>query len=125
MTYREDDDLRLDQLTEAERLAFGALLRILVALDGEISDEERAVLEAQAADLGEEDYWAMIEQASEEVDAERARKLAEAVTRQPVRDLIFASLYEAATAGTITESEMLLLDELRNMWGVLERTLDD
>jgi hypothetical protein len=126
MVYRNDEITRIDQLTDEEQLAFGALMRLMVSIDGEISADERALLEDQAAELGEDAFWDMIDRAAEEASGpEQARSLAERVMRQPVRDLVFGLLYEASTAGTITDREMALLDELRTLWNVVDRPLDD
>lgn len=126
MGYRSEEITQIDQLNDAERLAFGALMRLMVALDGEISDDERMLLGDLAAELGEDAFWDMIDRAAEEAsEPAQARTLAEAVLRQPVRELILGSLYETATAGTITDREMTLLDELRALWGIVDRALDD
>lgn len=126
MAYRDDEITQIDQLSADERLAFGALVRLMVAADGEISAAERTLLEDQAAELGEDAFWDMIDQAAEKASRpEETRALTAAVTRQPVRELIYGALFEIATAGTITEREMAVLDELRERWGIVVTALDD
>lgn len=126
MAYRDDEITQIDQLSADERLAFGALVRLMVAADGEISAAERTLLEDQATELGEDAFWDMIDQAAEKASRpEETRALTAAVTRQPVRELIYGALFEIATAGTITEREMAVLDELRQRWGIVVTALDD
>jgi uncharacterized tellurite resistance protein B-like protein len=120
-----DERLGLDDLTDEEKLAFGALLRAMVSLDGTYSGEEKAMFKVLADDLGDEAFWAMLERASKEVkDAGQLLALADEVTRPQARELLFYGVNATAQAGGVAEPEGQLLDELRAKWG-LERDASD
>lgn len=126
MTYRSDEHIGLDRFETHERLAFGKLLRSLVAADRTATGTERQALDDLAAELGEADFWDMVEQARMGIpSSDELRALAASVERQPVRNLIYESLYAVAMADTISEGEMSLLEELRVMWGVAVTPLED
>jgi hypothetical protein len=112
-----DERLGLDDLTDEEKLAFGALLRAMVSLDGTYSGEEKAMFKVLADDLGDEAFWAMLERASKEVkDAGQVLALADEVTRPEARELLYYGLYATAQAGGVGEREEALLGELRDKW---------
>jgi len=112
-----DERLGLDDLTDDEQLAFGALLRAMVSMDGTYSDEEKAMFKVLAEELGTEAFWAMLERASKEVkDAGQILALADDVTRPEARELLFYGLYATAQAGGVGKQETALLDELRGKW---------
>jgi hypothetical protein len=115
----------LDDLTDEEKLAFGGLLRAMVSMDGTFSDDEKAMFRLLAKELGEDDFWAMLERASKEVkDAGQLLALADEVTRPQARELLFYGVNATAQAGGVAEPEGQLLDELRAKWG-LERDASD
>lgn len=112
-----DERLGLDDLTDEERLAFGALLRAMVSLDGSYSGEEKAMFRVLATELGEKEFWAMLERASKEVkDAGQVLALADDVTRPEARELLFYGLYATAQAGGGGSKEEALIEELRTKW---------
>ena len=112
-----EERLGLDDLTDDEQLAFGALLRAMVSMDGTFADEEKAMFRLLAKELGEEAFWAMLERASEEVkNAAQVIALANEVTRPEARELIFYGVNATAQAGGVEEREAALLDELRKKW---------
>lgn len=114
----------LEDLEDDERLAFGALLRAMVSMDGTYSPEERAVFKVLADDLGAEAFWAMVKQAAEVRDPAEILALAKKVERAPARELIYYGVNATAQAGDVAASEAALLTELRTMWG-LEAPADD
>jgi len=107
----------LEELDAAERLAFGAVLHAVIAVDGSYSPDEHQVLTDLAQRLGPDLFWATLEHAGETVeDAAHAKRLAEEVTREVAREVIFYAAYEASQADTISSAEMKLLEELAAMW---------
>ncbi|MEM1031423.1 MAG: hypothetical protein AAF928_04275 [Myxococcota bacterium] len=119
-----DERMGLEDLEDDERLAFGALLRAMVSMDGTYSPEERAVFKVLADDLGAEAFWAMVKQAAEVRDPAEILALAKKVERAPARELIYYGVNATAQAGDVAASEAALLTELRTMWG-LEAPADD
>jgi len=113
------DETTLRALTQKERLAFGAVMHAVIAVDGSYSPEEHDILADLARRLGEKDFWAALEQAGETVeDAAHAKRLAEGVTREVAREVIFYAAYEASQADTISSAEMDLLEQLAQMWNL-------
>lgn len=114
-----DERFGLDDLNDDEQLAFGALLRAMVSMDGKYSDEEKAVFKVLAEDLGSEVFWAMLDRAAQEVtDPAQILELAKGVERAEARELLFYGINATAQAGEVAKPEAALLAELRAMWGL-------
>lgn len=121
-----EERLGLDDLTDDEQLAFGALLRAMVSLDGEFSDKEKAMFRVLADELGHDAFWAMLDRASKEVkDARRTLALADGVTRPEARELLFYGLFATAKAGGEAKQEQALLEELRAKWDLKAAETED
>jgi len=115
----DEERFGLDDLNDDEKLAFGALLRAMVSMDGTYSTEEKAVFKVLAEDLGEEPFWAMLDRASKEVTSPaKILELAKGVDRREARELLFYGINATAHAGAVKEPEAALLGELRTMWGL-------
>jgi hypothetical protein len=124
MPYRERNEHRIADLSEEEQLAFGCLLRLLVS--GELGPAPVEALDALAIDLGEDDFWLMLDHAGEEMHgADHTHQLASAISRPPVQALIYACLAEVAMAGAMSPAELAILEGLRRLWSIEERTLED
>ncbi len=109
----------LEDLDEAERLAFGAVLHAVIAVDGSYSPDEHEVLADLARRLGEDLFWAALDEAGKTVeDAAHAKRLAEGVKSEVARETIFYAAYEASQADTISSAEMDLLEALAKMWNL-------
>jgi hypothetical protein len=122
--YRLGGPLALDDLSGDERLAFGAVLRLVAVLDAQ--SDEREALAAMAAELGEEAFWDALDRAEHEVEGpDHARQLAEAVERQEARELIYACASQLAFAGAFSSDAASVLGSLREMWSIAERVLVD
>lgn len=114
-----DDRYGLEDLTDDETLAFGALLRAMVSMDGKFSDEEKAMFKVLGDELGAEDFRALLDRASKEVQGPaQILELADNVTRQKARELIYYGVNATAMAGGVTGPEQGLLDELKRKWGL-------
>lgn len=126
-------------LTSEELLAFAGLVRWLVRLDGQFSEDEEAAIEEVAVDLfsggategpyrgaaetanaaAPEAIWDLIERAGELLpDEEALRRLARGVTRQEARERIYGALYVVASSDVISKQEWPFLEWLEKEWGV-------
>jgi len=123
-TYRDTDLLRLDELLPHERLAFGALIGVVLTTGPHGGAAEEQALAALATELGEELFWAMVDEANATVTSlQQAHHLATQVERGPAQALIYTTVAELAMPGSICPEEMVVLDELRRLWGLEERGL--
>ncbi len=115
--------MKLDQMTEGEKQALGALVRVLVGVDGEYSPAEVAGLEKTAEYLGEDEFWQLINDSGhQQLDQEALEGLAKAVDRPESREAIYGVLFGIAAAGTVVSGEGKLLDWLADSWGLETRT---
>jgi hypothetical protein len=125
-------------LTGEERLAFAGLVRWLVRLDGKFTEEEAAAIDAVAEDIfgnvevgggpyrpAPEDrpadpaaIWSLLDQAGEELEEPHVRRLAEGVTRQAAREVIYGALYEIAASDVIAKQEWPFFEWLEQEWGI-------
>lgn len=117
----------IDELSHAELLALGGLLRLLVRLDGRFSDAEREALrqvasmvgEAGAAPIGEERLFAILDEAASTLtDDEALRSAALGVTRPEARGAIHAAVTFVANVDVAPDRELSLLDWLAREWNL-------
>ncbi|MEM9068707.1 MAG: hypothetical protein AAGE52_09380 [Myxococcota bacterium] len=118
MTYR-DQISKIDDLESHEQLALGGLLRVLIRLDGQFSEEEEAFLEEAAAEIGGRDaLWRVISRSAQKCpDDDSIRAHAQKVIRPEARLMIRETIEIVAKADTITEGEQKLLDWVAELWG--------
>jgi len=126
-------------LTDSELLAFCGLVRYLVRLDGQSSEQERVAIaqvgpnlaavtglvnspyrEApEGTDKGDERFWSMMDRAVVTLpDDASIRATALCVERPEARQEIYAALHEVAATDTINAPERSLLEWLSSEWGV-------
>jgi hypothetical protein len=118
VTYRDNHALTIADLKLDEQLAFGTLLR-RVMIDNLDRQAEAQLLDALATELGEDEFWIMIDRAVEEMETpDQAHALATGVKRRSVQSLIYAVVAEVAMVGTMSAGQMAILDELQRMWGI-------
>lgn len=111
--------MKLDEMQDAERQALGTLVRVMVGVDGEYSATEAAGLQQAAAELGEDQFWALLDDAKgRHVDDGVVEAHAKAVERAAAREVIYGVLFGIATAGSIVQREGRLLDWLAETWGL-------
>lgn len=111
--------MKLDEMQDAERLALGTLVRVMVGVDGEYSAAEAAGLQQAATDLGEEQFWALLAEAGgRHVDDDVVEAQVKAVDRGPAREAIYGVLFGIAASGSIVQREGRLLDWLAQAWGL-------
>ncbi len=111
--------MALDALDHGEKLALVGLVRLMIRLDGEFSEEERAMLDDIVDELGEAEFDKLAAEVAEKMQTEdQVRYYAERVERKEAREQIFEVLYALAIPGSIVAAESALLDWLRDRWGL-------
>lgn len=112
--------MTLADLTAAERLALGGLVRVIIRADGSFSEEEESRIDTIGDELGgREQLWRAISDSAQAFrDDPAIRAAALAVTRPEVRELILEVMAGVAAADSISPKEMSLIDALRKEWGV-------
>ncbi len=111
--------MKLDDLTHAEQLVLGGLLRLLLRSDGQFSEAEEATLgrigERIAGDAAR--LWKAISQSAQAYPDDAAiRASAKSVDRREARLMIRALMEEVAAGDSITEPEQQLLSWLHELW---------
>ncbi len=115
--------MNLEQMTDSEQQALGALVRVLVGVDGEYSAAEVAALQKTAEYLGEDEFWRLVKDSGHRhLDQEVLAELANAVERPEGREAIYGVLFGIAAAGTVVDEEGKLLNWLAETWGLETRT---
>ncbi len=116
--------MKLDQMTDSEKQALGALVRVFVGVDGEYSAAEVARLQKTAEYLGEDEFWQVLDDSGHHhIDREVLKTRADEVERPEAREAIYGVLFGVAAAGTVDGEEGKLLDWLAEAWE-LETTAD-
>ncbi len=112
--------MKLDQMTDNEKQALGALVRVFVGADGEYSAAEVARLQKTAEYLGEDEFWRVLDDSGHQhIDQEA---MATAVERPEAREAIYGVLFGVAAAGTVDGEEGKLLDWLAESWELETKT---
>ncbi len=115
--------MNFEQMTDSEKQALGALVRVLVGIDGEYTAAEVAGLQKTAEYLGEEEFWKLLEDSGHRhLDREVLAEMAGEVDRPEGREAIYGVLFGIAAAGTVVDEEGQLLDWLADVWGLETRT---
>jgi hypothetical protein len=111
--------MKIEDLDELDRLAFGGLIRLIVESDRHFSEEEEAQIGAigDALGVGHHGIWRMISDAAQAYpsDAE-VREAAADVPPGPGRDLILASLQRIVNADGVAAEELGVLEWLEGIW---------
>jgi hypothetical protein len=134
----------LDDLSDAESLALGGLLRLMIRIDGSFSQAEEEVLGELAEELSRQGsdgatyrgqavvqadpqaIYTIIDRAGRALENDDAiREAARAVTRPEAREIIYGALFAVATADTISTGEGALLTWLEETWELAVETVDD
>ena len=111
--------MKLADLSQPEKEAFAALIRLLVRADSAFSADEAAELRELASEVGESEFDALMEDAATwEDDEDDVKQRATAVERQDIREEIYGALYVIATSGGTDERENDLLDWLAETWNL-------
>jgi len=138
---------KIEHLTMPEQMALAGLMRMIVRLDGRLTDDEQRAIASVAAQvtldtdtpgagpfrdassiepLGEVRFLELIQIAGEEFPDDAAvREAVLEVKRTEAREAIFAFIYEVAAANGVTKGENKLLDWLTEHWELQVSTVAD
>lgn len=111
--------MRIEELSEQERLALGGLIRLMIRSDGDFSEEEEARIDAigELRAGGRAAMWKLISASAQALPDEKAtRAAASEVARADAQATILAVLTSIAEEGGITATEKTLLEWLRGTW---------
>jgi len=107
----------LHGLDDAEQVAFGGLLRMMIRKDGEFSDAEEARVDALGGGEGREAIWRLISRSAQELRDDPAIRLAAGrITRPEAREYILDALTQVAAADGTNDAEAAMLTWLRSIW---------
>ena len=110
--------MTLEELSEAEQTVLLALVGLTARLDGEVTEEELALLDRIGDHLGRDRFEAVRERAAQFTDGNAILEAARAVERPAARSVIFELVYDMASSDTIATGESELLERLRELWSL-------
>ena len=111
--------MSLKELADDEKAVFAALVRLMVRLDMNFSDEEAGAIQKISNELGHKDFWALMEKsATADTSADDVLARAKSVERKEAQELIYGNLYELSVEGGIEPAEAELLDRLAAQWSL-------
>jgi hypothetical protein len=106
----------LSDLNDAEQSLLARLIYLLVRADREFSAAEHTFIEELDGKI-DGGIWSTLEEAtSTEDDADAVMKMAESITSQEARELIYGTLYELSLVDSISSGENDLLERLALGW---------
>lgn len=109
--------MELHDLDDAEQLAFGGLLRMMIRKDGDFSEAEEARVDALSGSAGREAIWRLISRSAQELrDDASIRLAATRISRPESRAYILDSLSQVAAADGTNDAEAQMLTWLRSIW---------
>ena len=112
--------MRIQDLDDAERIALGGLLRLMIRSDGDFSEEEEeTVNQLGERHLGEPGgVWRLISASAQACPSDdEIRAAAQKVERGEARTLITSILEEVAAGDEVSDEERELLSWLGDAWG--------
>ena len=112
--------MKMSDLTAAERLALGGLVRLLVRADGDFTEAEEETVNRIGEELGGAGMlWAAVSDSAQALRTdEEARRAGLAIERPEVRALVLAVLGRIARSDALAPSEEGILLALQSRWGV-------
>jgi hypothetical protein len=113
--------MTLDDLSQPEQVVLLALVGLMARMDGTVSQDELALLEQIADEIGEKRFEAARDAAAALADGAAILQAAKDVERREAREVIFELVYGIAVPDTIDESEAAMLNELAALWGLPQR----
>jgi hypothetical protein len=105
-------------LDDAEQLAFGGLLRMMIRKDGDFSEAEETRVDALGeANGGRDVIWGVISRSAQALRDDAAiRAAAGRVERPEARALMLDMLTQVAAADGTSAGEDAMLEWLRSIW---------
>ena len=111
--------MRLSDLSKEERLALIGWAKLVIRADKEFTNEEAEELKKLAVEMGTGLFNEAVADAKAQLKSvDDLKVLAEKITSQEARELIFSVLYDIAVPGTIVDSEARVLQWLAKTWNV-------
>jgi len=92
-----------------------SLVRHIVRVDGRITPGERDSLHDIAAELGEDEFWEILQSKEETLPF---KQCVAAVDRTETQELIFDVVMTVAMVGSMDQGETTLLEKLAEGWGI-------
>lgn len=117
--------MELKDLNADERIALVALVGLVVQQNNRVTDSEANRVARDIAAVGDEAYSDAAAEADRRfADQAALRAFLAGIERQEARELIYATVLDAALADTPDRREAEILDWLATTWGVTTR-IDD
>jgi hypothetical protein len=112
--------MKLTDLSAAERLALGGLVRLLVRADGEFTEAEEQQVDRVGEELGGARLlWSAISDSAQAFRTDQdVRRAGLEVERPEVRRLILDVLTRVALSDSLAPGEDGILQALRSHWGL-------
>lgn len=111
--------MQLKDLTDDERVALVALIELMVQSNQHAGDLEARLVADDAAELGRAAYRKAAEEADRRFPNENdLRAFLTTIDRQDARELIYATVLDAALADGPDPNEVKTLDWLASLWKV-------
>lgn len=111
--------MELRDLDDEERLVFVALLREVMAADGEYSEQEKALVAELSARIGADRFRSAMEEARTRFPGRaELKEAAKAIERREARKAMFDVLVKAAAVDGVEEQEVKPLSWLASWWEI-------
>lgn len=115
--YRENARDSLADLDAGENRVLAELVRLLVRSDDKLSGAEREQIARIADEVGDDDFWKMMDEAaSSGAEPEAVLKAAESIGAKDAQELIYGALFDLSIQDGIDPGENDVLDRLQAMW---------
>lgn len=110
--------MKLLDLSDAERLALGGLLRLLVRADGEFTEAEEEQINQLGDELGgRELLWKAISASAQAFTTDQeVRRAGLGIERPEARELTLSILTRVAHSDSLSPDEQGILEALRSHW---------
>jgi hypothetical protein len=107
------------ELSENELIALVGLLELVGESESDIPEEEVDRISAIAAEIGEDRYRAIANEVDRRfTDEGEFKAFLSTITRTSARELIYATVFEAAAGGALDSREARLLEWLAKEWDI-------
>ena len=107
------------KLNRNELLAVVGLVKQIMVADATVSHNERNKLQLITVYIGEDKYRSLLEDINRYYEKEeKFRELLQSIKRQEVRELIYGTVFEIASADALDSSETDILDWLAKEWDI-------
>jgi hypothetical protein len=117
---KEDQTMTIKELSHDEQLALVALIEALAMTDASLSEAEEEEVGRVAAELGDEPYRALLDEAEQRCSNIKAlKRFLKTISNPEARELIYGEvLQEAGASPAFDRSESELLSWLAEEWKI-------